>query len=58
MYQRLPVVPGFGVEATADKIGLGIAAAVGGAFALHGVAAALRSRANPLPKSQAKVEEE
>ncbi len=57
MYQHLPNVPGFGVEASADKIGLGIAGAVGGAFALHGVAAAMRSRVNPLPKSQAEVEE-
>ncbi len=58
LYQRLPGIPGFGVETTADTVGLGIAAAVGGAFALHGVAAAVRAKANPLPKSQADVKEE
>lgn len=41
-YKRLPNVPGFGVEATADKIGLGIAAATAVAFGAHGVASALR----------------
>lgn len=56
-YKRLPNVPGFGAEATADTVGLGVAAVVGGAFALHGVAAAVRAKANPLQKSEAKVEE-
>ncbi len=41
-YKRLPNVPGFGVEATADKIGLGIAAATAVAFGAHGVVSALR----------------
>jgi len=41
-YNRLPNVPGFGVEASADKIGLGIAAATAVAFGAHGVASALR----------------
>jgi len=58
IYRRLPNVPGFGVETTADKVGVGVAVAVGGAFALHGVAAAARAKANPLPKTHAKVEEE
>ncbi|RME79102.1 MAG: twin-arginine translocation signal domain-containing protein [Chloroflexi bacterium] len=58
IYGRLPRVPGFGIEATADKIGLGIAAAVGGAFAVHGVASAIRAKAQPLPKTQAHVEED
>jgi len=57
-YNRLPKVPGFGVEATADKVGLGVAATVAGAFALHGVASAVRAKAQPLPKTQAQVEEE
>jgi hydrogenase small subunit len=52
MYQHLPNIPGFGVEATADKVGLGIAAAVGGAFTLHAAVAAIRAKLNPLPKSQ------
>ncbi|WP_020678215.1 hydrogenase small subunit [Geopsychrobacter electrodiphilus] len=41
-YKRLPNVPGFGIEATADKIGLGIAAATAVAFGAHGVVSALR----------------
>jgi len=41
-YRRLPNVPGFGVEATADKIGLGLAAATALAFGAHGVASAFR----------------
>jgi len=35
-------VPGFGIEATADKIGLGIAAGTALAFGAHGVASAFR----------------
>jgi hydrogenase small subunit len=41
-YRRLPQVPGFGVEATADKIGLGLAAATAVAFGAHGIASAFR----------------
>ena len=41
-YQRLPKVPGFGIEATADKIGAGIAVATAAAFAIHGVVSAAR----------------
>lgn len=41
-YKRLPQVPGFGIEATADKIGLGLAAATAVAFGTHGVASAMR----------------
>ncbi len=36
-YKRLPKVPGFGVESTADKIGAGLAAVTGAAIAVHGV---------------------
>ncbi|GAB4533776.1 MAG: hydrogenase small subunit [Anaerolineae bacterium] len=57
-YQRLPDVPGFGVEANADKIGLGIVATVAGAFALHGVVSAIRAKAQPLEKHAVTVEEE
>jgi hydrogenase small subunit len=42
LYKRLPNVPGFGVETTADQIGLGIAAATAAAFGIHGVVSALR----------------
>jgi hydrogenase small subunit len=41
-YRRLPQVPGFGVETTADKIGLGLVGATAAAFAVHGVASAFR----------------
>jgi hydrogenase small subunit len=42
LYKRLPNVPGFGIESTADKIGLGLAAATAAAFAAHGVISAIR----------------
>ena len=41
-YRRLPNVPGFGIEHTADKIGAGLAVATAAAFAIHGVASAMR----------------
>lgn len=43
-YRRLPDVPGFGIEATADKIGIGLAAATAAAFAGHGVVSAFRKK--------------
>ncbi len=36
-YRRLPNVPGFGVEATADKVGAGLAAVTGVALVAHGI---------------------
>ncbi len=36
-YRRLPPPPGFGVEATADKVGAGLAAVTGAALAAHGI---------------------
>ncbi|BCA81052.1 hydrogenase small subunit [Desulfuromonas sp. AOP6] len=41
-YRRLPQVPGFGVEVTADQIGVGLAVGTAAAFAAHGVASAFR----------------
>lgn len=41
-YRRLPNVPGFGIENTADQIGLGLAAATAVAFGAHGVVSAFR----------------
>lgn len=41
-YRRLPKVPGFGIEDTADKIGLGLAAATAAAFGVHGIASCFR----------------
>ncbi|MFA5514854.1 MAG: hydrogenase small subunit [Desulfuromonadales bacterium] len=43
-YLRLPNVPGFGIETTADKVGIGLAAATAAAFAAHGVASAFRKK--------------
>uniref|UniRef100_A0A831U3G9 Twin-arginine translocation signal domain-containing protein n=1 Tax=Geobacter metallireducens TaxID=28232 RepID=A0A831U3G9_GEOME len=42
LYKRLPNVPGFGIETTADTIGLGLAAATAAAFGVHGVVSAFR----------------
>jgi len=41
-YRRLPQVPGFGIEANVDKIGIGLAAATALAFGAHGVMSAFR----------------
>ena len=42
-YGRLPDVPGFGIEHTADKIGAGLAITTAAAFAGHGIINAVRS---------------
>lgn len=52
MYKRLPNVPGFGIEHTADKIGLGMAVGVGAAFAVHGAISALRKDKDPAEKTK------
>jgi hydrogenase small subunit len=49
-YRRLPKVPGFGVESTADKVGLGLAAATAAGLVAHGVARAVRGK--PSEKEQ------
>jgi hydrogenase small subunit len=41
-YKRLPNVPGFGIEHTADKIGAGLAIATAVAFGAHGVISAVK----------------
>ena len=41
-YRRLPDVPGFGVQTTIDKIGVGLTVATTAAFAAHGVASTFR----------------
>ena len=46
-YRRLPNVPGFGIEATADKIGLGLVAAAAAGFGIHGALNALRKDKEP-----------
>ena len=40
-YRRLPNVPGFGVEKTADKIGAGLAVATAAGLALHAAGRAI-----------------
>jgi hydrogenase small subunit len=41
IYKRLPNVPGFGVESTADKVGIGLAAATAAGLVLHGIGRAI-----------------
>lgn len=43
-YRRLPKVPGFGIESTADKIGVGLAAAAAAGLAAHGIARAVKGK--------------
>ena len=52
MYKRLPNVPGFGIEHNADTIGLGLAAGVAGAFAVHGVLNAVRKDKEPTDETK------
>ena len=42
--KSLPSFPGFGVESTADRLGIYLAAAAGGAVAIHAVATNIRKR--------------
>ena len=50
MYRRLPTVPGFGVETTADKIGAGLAVATAVGLVAHGIGRAAK------PKGEKKQE--
>jgi hydrogenase small subunit len=43
-YRTLPSVPGFGVETTAEEIGIGVVATVAGLTAVHAVGSAVRQR--------------
>ncbi len=43
-YRQLPSVPGFGVETTAEQVGLGVVGAVAGLTAVHAVGSAIRQR--------------
>jgi len=52
MYKRLPNVPGFGIEATADKIGVGLVAGAAAAFAVHGALNALRKDKEPTDETK------
>jgi hydrogenase small subunit len=53
MYSRLPKVPGFGIESTADKIGAGLAVATAAGIVAHGVGRAMQSKG---PKKDDKKE--
>jgi hydrogenase small subunit len=44
-YERLPQVPGFGVDVSAGEIGLVLTGALAGATMVHGIASAVRDRA-------------
>ncbi len=57
-YRRLPRVPGFGVESTADKVGAGLAALTAAGLAAHGVVRAARgkSKEDKAEKEEAKEE--
>lgn len=50
-YDRLPSVPGFGVDVTAGEIGLLVTGAVAGATVVHGIASAIRDRARAADES-------
>jgi hydrogenase small subunit len=43
-YSTLPSVPGFGVESTAEEVGVGVIAAVAGLTAVHAVGSVVRQR--------------
>jgi hydrogenase small subunit len=46
-YRRLPEVPGFAVETTVDRIGLGLTTAAAVGVAAHAIGSALRKKAPP-----------
>jgi hydrogenase small subunit len=45
-YQHLKGIPGFGIGTTVDEVGVGAVAAVGAAFAAHGVISMIRRRSD------------
>ncbi|MEJ2182851.1 MAG: hydrogenase small subunit [Nitrospirota bacterium] len=51
-YRRLPKVPGFGIQSTADRIGVGVAAVTAGALATHGVVRAVRGKKTEPEKTE------
>jgi hydrogenase small subunit len=52
-YRRLPDVPGFGVEVTADKVGLALTGVTAAGIGAHAVASAIRKRAGNPPEETA-----
>jgi len=54
-YKRLPQVPGFGIEATADKIGLGLVGITAAGIAAHAIGSAVRAKvAKPAKEGEEK----
>lgn len=51
-YARLPDVEGFGVEVTAEQLGLAIVGGVTAAFTAHGVISAVRARRHPIAQHE------
>jgi hydrogenase small subunit len=51
-YERLPNIEGFGVEASADRLGLGIVGGVTAAFAAHAAISAARGREDPVAEHE------
>ncbi|MCB9078126.1 MAG: hydrogenase small subunit [Anaerolineaceae bacterium] len=58
IYRRLPNVPGLSVEWTADQVGMVVAGAVAGGFALHGLGSFIRNRVEPIERTEVEVGEE
>jgi hydrogenase small subunit len=56
-YRRLPEVPGFAVETTVDKIGLGLTAVAAAGMAAHALGSAIRKKAaSPTEEAQTTVD--
>jgi hydrogenase small subunit len=56
-YRRLPEVPGFAVETTVDKIGLGLTAVAVTSMAAHAIGSAIRKKAaSPVEEGQTTVD--
>jgi hydrogenase small subunit len=55
-YRRLSQIPGFGVETTADQIGVGLTVATAAAFAAHGVISAIRKKTRDQEKKAGEKE--
>ncbi len=52
IYRRLPDVAGFGVEASADQVGVGVVGGVAAVFAAHGILSAVRAKRQPIAAHQ------